>query len=47
MIVVNGRMHANTVIVVNDKRAGEEEEKEGGNTPKMEVDFKTSIGKLS
>lgn len=28
---------------VNDKRAGEEEEKEGGNTPKIEEDFKTSI----
>lgn len=47
MIVMNGRIHIISVIVENDKQAGEEEEKEGGNTTKMEEDFKTSIGKLS
>lgn len=36
-----------SVIVVNDKQAGEEEEKGGGNTPKINEDFKTSTGMLS
>lgn len=40
-------MHAISVIVVNDKRVGEEEEKGEGNTPKIKEDFKTSTGMLS
>lgn len=50
MIVMNGRMYVISIIVVyqyhNSKQVGEEEEQGGGNTPKIEQDFKTSIGML-
>lgn len=48
MIVMNGRIYVISVIVVHhySKQVGEEEERGGGNTPKIDQDFKTSIGML-